>query len=153
MFVASVLFVGSLIGNPALPHPGASATDIPPARGVFAVTRHPMMWAFALWSLVHVLVSPRPAVILTSAAIAILALGGSVAQDAKKKTLMGDRWSDWTRRTAFVPFAGQLSGRIPWAGSWPGRTALVGGTLLWLAATWAHPWLGAPVAGIWYWVT
>ena len=48
MLIASVLLLGSLIRNPALPGAagGAGAAE---ARGVYAVTRHPMMWAFAIW--------------------------------------------------------------------------------------------------------
>ncbi len=153
MFVASVLFVGSLIGNPALPAPGNEKLTRQTVRGVFAISRHPMMWAFALWSLSHVLVSPRPAVIQLCGAIAVLALGGAAGQDYKKIKLVGSDWRDWMRRTSFVPFGGQAAGSIGWAIAWPGRTAMVGGTLLWLAATWAHPWAGAPVAGVWYWIS
>lgn len=150
MLVASVLLAGSLVGNPALPAPGADALARQPVRGVFAITRHPMMWSFALWSLAHVLVSPRPAVLVLCGFIALLALVGAAGQDVKKATLMGDSWRDWTRRTAFVPLSGQLTGRIPWI--WPGRTALVGGMALWLIATWVHPLAGAPMAGIWSWL-
>ncbi len=150
MFVASVLLAGSFVGNPALPQPNASALAAQPVRGVFAITRHPMMWSFALWSLAHILVSPRPAVLLLSGAVALLALAGSAGQDRKKAALMGEAWRDWTARTAFVPFAGQFSGRVRWV--WPGRIALVGGTALWLLATWVHPLLGAPTAGVWAWL-
>jgi uncharacterized membrane protein len=144
MFVASVLLAGSFVGNPALPQPGADKLAMQPPSGVFAITRHPMMWSFALWSLAHVLVSPRPAVLILSGFIAFLALGGAAGQDIKKAKLMGDSWRSWTSKTAFMPYA------RGWA--WPGRTALVGGTVLWLLATWAHPIAGAPTAGIWLWL-
>lgn len=80
MLVASILLVGSFAGNPALP--GAPKTDADP-RGVLAVTRHPMMWSFALWALAHALVWPQPSVLVLCAGIAILALGGSAGQEAK----------------------------------------------------------------------
>ena len=150
MFLASVLLAGSFVGNPALPQPGAVRLAMQPPRGVFSITRHPMMWSFALWSLAHVVVSPRPAVIVLAGAIALLAIGGSAGQDIKKARLMGDSWQGWVSRTAFMPFAGQLSGRIPWV--WPGRIALVGGTALWLVATFLHPLAGAPTAGLWIWL-
>ena len=58
MLLASVLLMGSIVRNPALPNPG-SPTPVPvEARGVFAVTRHPMMWAFALWGICHIAVYP-----------------------------------------------------------------------------------------------
>ena len=65
---------------------------------------------------------------------------------------MGDAWRGWMRRTAFFPFAGQISGRIPWAAAWPGWFVLLLGLALWLGATWAHVPLGAQVAaGLWRW--
>ncbi len=152
MLVASILLLGSMVRNPAMPAPGAEKLAMEPARGVFAITRHPMMWSFALWSLSHVLISPRPAVIVLCAFIALLALVGAAGQDMKKAKLMGNAWRDWSSRTSFVPFGGQLSGRIPWAAAKPGMHALGGGLVVWLAATWAHPLAGAGMAaGIWRW--
>ena len=51
MLLASILLMGSLVRNPALPNPGSPAQVPAAARGVYAVTRHPMMWSFALWGL------------------------------------------------------------------------------------------------------
>jgi uncharacterized membrane protein len=144
MFVASVLLAGSFVGNPALPQPGAKELAMKPVQGVFAITRHPMMWSFALWSVAHLLVSPRPPVMILSGFVALLAIGGAAGQDAKKAKLMGESWQGWVARTSFVPFAK--------GGAWPGRIALFGGTALWLIATWAHPLAGAPTAGIWTWL-
>ena len=47
MWFGSILFVGSLRRNPAFPTGGRPVTEIGEARGVFAITRHPMMWGFA----------------------------------------------------------------------------------------------------------
>ena len=60
MLVASVLLAGSFVRNPALPDARASRNAALPVHGVFHVTRHPMMWSFALWAAAHVLVSPTP---------------------------------------------------------------------------------------------
>lgn len=149
---ASILFMGSLIGNPALPAPGAAATAQAAPRGVFAITRHPMMWGFALWALAHVLAMPTQAQIALSAIIAFLALVGSAGQDAKKARLMGDAWRHWVARTSFLPFARQIDGTTPWGDTIPRGHALLGGVVLWLAATWAHGALGFVAAGIWRWV-
>jgi uncharacterized membrane protein len=75
MLLASILLMGSLIGNPALPKLGSPTTVLAEARGVYAVTRHPMMWAFALWGLCHIAVYPVPANIILAAAVIILAAG------------------------------------------------------------------------------
>jgi uncharacterized membrane protein len=149
---ASVLFMGSLIGNPALAAPGAAAAAQGAPRGVFAITRHPMMWSFALWAVAHVMVVPTPAQIILSGTIVFLALVGSAGQDVKKARLMGDAWRHWAARTSFVPFARQIGGATPWGDTIPRPHALFGGIVLWLAATWVHGALGYMVAGIWRWV-
>ncbi len=153
MWLASVLLVGSLIGNPALPGASEASAGAKAPRGVYAITRHPMMWGISIWALVHILLWPTPANHAVATAILILAIGGSMAQDSKKAKLMGDGWKAWRARTAFVPFAGQIGGRISWGAAVPGVGVLIGGTLLWLAATWAHVPLGARMAaGIWRWM-
>ncbi|MFL6760291.1 NnrU family protein [Sphingomonas sp.] len=137
MWLASILFVGSFVGNPALP--GARGRRGGP-RGVFALTRHPMMWGFALWAAVHLMILAQPKSIVFDGAIILLALAGAAGQDRKKAQLMGEAWHEWTAQTAFVPFTRGLAN--------PGAVALAGGTLLFLIATWAHP---VP-AGIWRWI-
>ena len=138
MLIGSVLFVGSFVGNPALPGV-RMARGLRPS-GVFAITRHPMMWGFALWAIVHLLVIAMPKALVFDGAIIILALAGAAGQDRKKAGLMGERWHEWTAQTAFVPFTRGIAN--------PGAVALVGGILLFLIATWLHP---AP-AGIWRWI-
>jgi len=137
MWVASILLVGSFIRNPALIGSRGPAGG---PTGVFRVTRHPMMWAFALWAIVHLMIIAMPKALVLDGAIIILALAGSAGQDRKKAAQMGEDWHDWTAQTAFVPFTRGLA--------YPGTVAVVGGTLLFLIATWAHP---VP-AGIWRWV-
>ncbi len=152
MLFASILLAGSFFGNPALPAPGAAHAATQPARGVFAITRHPMMWGIALWGLIHALIAPYQAGLMFTLAMVILALGGALGQDIKKAQLMGEAWSGWKARTSYIPFAGQLTGKNSWASAWPGRTAFLIGVLIWLVASYAHPALGAPVAGIWRWM-
>ena len=149
MLLASVLFIGSLLGNPALPGP---ATDAPPAeaRGVFAITRHPMMWGFALWSLAHALVFPQPANLVLVATIAFLALVGARAQDMKKEQLRPAFWRDWERKTSYWPFAAITAGRARLAG-FRGHD-IGGGLVIWLAGSWAHIPLAGWAAGVWKWI-
>lgn len=138
MFIGSILFVGSFLGNPALP--GARLERGKVAGGVFAITRHPMMWGFALWAITHIVVVATPKALLFDGAVLFLALAGSFGQDRKKAKLMGERFHEWTAQTAFIPFTRDFSN--------PGAIALIGGTALFLLATWLHPF----PAGIWRWV-
>jgi uncharacterized membrane protein len=137
MWLAAILFVGSFLGNPALV--GAPGPRGGPS-GVLRITRHPMMWSFAIWAAVHMMIIAQFKTVVFDSAIIILALVGAYMQDRKKAGQMGEDWHDWTAQTAFVPFTRGLAN--------PGIVALVGGTLLFLIATWAHP---IP-AGIWRWI-
>ncbi len=150
MLVASVLLVGSLIGNPALPGGSAPAAVPAEARGVFAITRHPMMWAFALWAGCHALVYPTDGNLVLVAAIAVLALVGAALQDRKKERLQPDTWRQWEARTSYWPFAAIAAGRARFGGFRPHD--LAGGAVIWLAATWAHQPLAGWAAGVWRWV-
>jgi len=141
MWLGSVLFLGSLRRNPAFPRPGKTIERIDEPRGVYAITRHPMMWGFALWAVVHAAVNPTRASLILSAAIAILALGGAALQDTKKAILLGEIWRDWRTRTGFLPFGKGFA--------MPDTFAFITGTILWLVATWAHGALGYRPAGIW----
>lgn len=146
--LASVLFAGSLVRNPAFPTGGRPVEPLREARGVFAVTRHPMMWSFALWGLAHVAVYPVAAQIVLAGAILVLALAGSALQDRKKRE-REPGWRAWEARTSFWPFAAIVSGRAQLGGF--GGLALGGGALLWLGATWAHMPLAGWTAGVWRW--
>jgi uncharacterized membrane protein len=99
-----------------------------------------MMWGFASWAIVHLIVVGMPKTLVFDGAILLLALGGAAGQDAKKRQWMGEDWHDWTAETGFIPFT-----RGP---ANPGMLALIGGTILFFLATWAHP---IP-AGFWRWI-
>ena len=149
MLVASILLVGSFLGNPAFPHPGAEKLAAKPARGVFAITRHPMNWSFALWALVHLSVYGSPRNLIVAAGILVLAIAGSIGQDRKKRAAIGRAWQDWEARTSFIPLAALIGGRAKWNAAFPGWIALGGGALLWLVVTSLHAprtslpgWLG-----------
>ena len=137
MWIGSILFVGSFVRNPAFP--GAPGPKGAPS-GVFRITRHPMMWGFALWAIVHLIVVGTAKAMVLDGAILVLALAGAAAQDSKKAGLMGERWHEWRAQTAFVPFARGVA--------YPGTVATIGGTILFFFATWAHP---VP-AGFWRWI-
>lgn len=142
MWVACILFMGSLRGNPVLVHPGATRMEFPSkAKGVYAITRHPMMWAFALWGIVHLAVNPTLPSFMISAAIVIVALAGAAAQDERKALTIGEPFRDWQARTAFVPFSKGFD--------YPDRFSFYGGTILFFGATLAHKWLGSMPAGFW----
>ncbi len=150
MLLAAMLLMGSLIGNPAMPDPDGQMRAPAEAKGVFAITRHPMMWSFALWSVSHILVYPVAKNIIVALAILILALVGAALQDRKKAALKPDMWRQWEARTSYWPFAAIAAGHARFGRF--GMHTLAGGLVVWLAATWAHMPLAGWDAGIWRWI-
>lgn len=150
MLLASILLAGSLVGNPAFPKPGTPNAAPGSACGVYAITRHPMLWSFAIWGFAHILVYPIAKTFIVTSAIMILSLVGAAFQDSKKERLQPEVWPIWERQTSYVPFAAVVAGRARLGGF--GRVAILGGLFFWLAATWAHMPLSGWPAGVWRWL-
>lgn len=141
---AMILLAGSLIGNPALPTPQAEAQARATPRGVFLVTRHPMMWGIGLWALSHLVLFWSTRTMITAFAIGVLALVGARLQDGKKAALMGEAWGEWSARTSYWPRFGRLA-RV-------GAVPLLVGTALWLGFSWWHLHSAGIPAGVWRWL-
>lgn len=143
MLPAMVLFSGSLIGNPALPTPDAGNLARKEPRGVFKVTRHPLMWSFALWALSHIILMYSWRTLITAFAMGFLAVVGASLQDSKKRLAMGEAWAEWQSKTSFLPRFGAIFAVGP---IWWGL-----GLFLWLVFSWAHLQIGGIPAGVWRW--
>lgn len=142
---ALVLFLGSLRGNPAFPGPGTTKPITTAPRGVFAITRHPMMWGFALWALSHIVLWWSWRTLIVATAMLFLALVGAYLQDRKKAALLGDGWAEWAVQTSYWPRWHKLIG--------VGFGLWLLGIALWLALSWLHlPTAGIP-AGLWRWLS
>ena len=142
--VAMVLLAGSFAGNPSLPAPGAEAAARAEPRGVFTVTRHPMMWGIGLWAIAHIIAAPTGRTLVVAGAVGFLALAGAALQDGKKARAMGDAWAQWASRTSYWPRMSALPG-VGW------RWWAIG-TVLWLVASYGHIHAAGWAAGVWRWV-
>ena len=141
MFMASVLFIGSQVKNPAMPMPGASEIAKKQPHGVFKITRHPMMWSFAIWGSAHILVKPTTANLWLMGSVIILAIWGSLGQDRRKTREMGESWQHWQANTSFIPFGNGLVS--------PGSGIIIVGIAFWMIASWAHHGLGYAMVPPW----
>lgn len=140
---STVLLAGSFAGNPAIVTPKSEENARAEPRGVFKVTRHPMMWGVALWALSHMVLLWSMRTMVTAFAIGLLALVGAHMQDRKKEMLMGEAWSEWSNKTSYWPHWGALlsAGALPWAI----------GLILFVFLSWLHWPIGGLTAGIWRW--
>lgn len=81
------------------------------ARGVVRITRHPFLCGVALWALVHLVVNGNLASVVLFGSLLVLALGGTVSIDAKRRRLFGERWAQFATVTSDIPFAAIAAGR------------------------------------------
>ncbi len=140
--VASALFLASLAGNPALAGTDVAGLSTRLPHGAFKVTRHPMMSAFTLWGVAHILVAPNARTLILAGGMIALAVIGSRGQDAKKVALHGQDWRVWMKRTTFLPNPAALGHLgLYWLGAVP----------VWLLLTWLHLKMALIPAGIWVW--
>jgi uncharacterized membrane protein len=142
--LASVLFLGSFIGNPVLTQTSGSALIEKQPAGALLVTRHPMMWGFGLWGVAHILVAPRLDNYIFVGSLIFLSLVGAALQDRKKAALDPQGWAHWVSRTSYWPRLSQLP-RI-------GIRLWLAAIAFWLVATWAHNIFGAYGAGVYRWL-
>lgn len=94
------------------------ARGFDPARpGIAGLTRHPVLWAFALWAGFHVIVTGTLAHTLLFGGFAVFAWAGMLALDGRARRRAGDDWSHLSRHTslllskALIRGAGALAGQ------------------------------------------
>jgi uncharacterized membrane protein len=110
MLPAILLFVASVAGrNPT--SVGQDGALSPEPRGIFRVTRHPMLWSFALWALVHVLGNGDSAAVVFFGAFLVTALVGMPSIDAKLAARRPEAWPGFAQATSILPFGAILAGR------------------------------------------
>ena len=143
MLPAAILLVGGAIA----PNPlsiSVSRRRFEPARpGIIAVTRHPILWAFALWAFAHIVPNGDLVSLIMFGGFGLFALIGMALIDRRKRRELGQEWPQLVRRTSVVPFAPSAETRLPW--DWGGLAlATLAGTLLYAAFLYLHPWLFGP---------
>jgi uncharacterized membrane protein len=140
MLPACVLFVASVSRrNPTMVGSGATAGQ--PPRGVTRVTRHPMLWSFAIWAGVHIVGNGDTAALVFFGAFLITALAGMRSIDAKVARRDAGTWQALSAATSIVPFVAIAQGRNRFVLKEIGWLAPAIGLLLWIALLVVHPWL------------
>jgi len=120
------------------PAPGDTAWR---PQGILTITRHPVMWAFGLWALLHVLANGDLAGLIFFGAFAFLALLGTRAIDTKKqRSWTPASWQAFTATTSNLPFLAVVQGRtkLDWKGiGW--KAPAIAAALYLAIIFWLHP--------------
>lgn len=110
MLPVFVLFAASVTAPNPTAVGGERALGAEP-RGVQRITRHPMLWSFALWAAVHMVANGDSASLLFFGAFAVTALAGMPSIDAKIAARDGAAWDRYAARTSVLPFGAVFSRR------------------------------------------
>jgi uncharacterized membrane protein len=109
---ALVLFVGAFtVRNPTMAGLESALGNAAPARGALRITRHPFLWAVAIWSGVHALVNGNIASLLFFGSMFLTAVVGTRDIDRKRRRTHPELWKEYEAVTSNVPFAAIASGR------------------------------------------
>jgi uncharacterized membrane protein len=147
MLPAFVLLIASVNGrNPTMIGPPEGAAR--PAYGIIRVTRHPMLWSFAIWAGVHIAGNGDTAAMVFFGAFLVTALAGMPSIDAKLRSRDPGASQALSATTSIVPFAAIAQGRNQLAPVEIGWLIPTVALLVWIALLLAHPYLFgvAPVA-------
>jgi uncharacterized membrane protein len=135
MLPAFMLFMASHKRNPtAVGNKGLGEEP----RGIQRVTRHPMLWSFALWGLVHTIANGDTASLVFFGSFALTALAGMPSIDAKLARRHGAAWAGFAAKTSILPFGAIASGRNRFVPSEIGWMPPVVGFVLWAALLHFH---------------
>jgi uncharacterized membrane protein len=156
MLVAFVLFVASLSGRNPTMVPMGVPTGVPtsvgtpvaaargsaqPPRGIQRVTRHPMLWSFALWAGVHIVGNGDIAAIVFFGTFLVTALAGMPSIDAKLARRDPSLWQALSATTSIVPFVAIAQGRNRFVPREIGWWVLLIAVVAWAALLHLHPFL------------
>ena len=138
MLVACIFIIAGLTPtNPTLV--GATAGQLAKGpHGIFRITRHPMMWGFALWGILHVLANGNGASLIFFGGFAVLALVGTYQLDRRKARTEGEAWQVYAAHTSHFPFAAMLAKRTKFKASEVGWRPVLMGFGLYLALLILH---------------
>jgi len=145
MPLASILLMcGYLTANPTAVGGERVLAKGGAAHGIVKVTRHPVLWAIALWAAVHLIANGSDAALIFFGGLLVLSLGGMAHIEAKRAAESG--WRQLAANSSVIPFVAVAQGRARGWLSELGWWRLALGLAVYLVFLFGHPRLiGVPV--------
>jgi len=136
-----LLACGLMTKNPSAVRQEGLLRSMGEARGILRVTRHPVLWAIALWAIVHLIARGDGASVIFFGGFALLSLSGTVLIDVRKSRAAGAEWQRFAQSTSNVPFAAIIQGRNQFKFEEIGWPKILVGLALYFVLLFAHPYL------------
>lgn len=136
MLAACILLIGAFArANPTAPGPIPADYQV---RGMQRVTRHPGLWAFALWAFVHILANGNLAALVFFGTFLATVLLGMPAIDAKLARRKPEIWAKLAAETSIIPFVAIATGRNRFVPAEIGLIPALGGVTLFVVLLTLH---------------
>jgi uncharacterized membrane protein len=136
MLPTFVLFALSFARNPT--SAGGDKLLGEEVRGVQRITRHPMMFAIAIWAAAHVIGTGDVASLVFFGTLFITAAAGMPSIDHKTAAREPEGWAKFAGATSIVPFAAIAAGRNRFVPSEINPIVALAGVALWVATLLLH---------------
>jgi uncharacterized membrane protein len=137
-FAAILLAAGVSTANPSAVGMDKMLAAGREPKGIQKVTRHPLLWAVALWSALHLAANGDEASVIFFGGILILCLAGMAHIEARKRAEGGAGWERFASLSSAIPFAALIGGRNTVTLSEIGWGRLGAGVLLYLVLLFGH---------------
>jgi len=131
-----LLACGLFANNPTIVGMYRLLKNAEPARGIIRVTRHPVMWAFLLWALAHLLARGDMKSLVFFGSFAVLASVGTLLMDRRKQQSLGENWARFAAVSSNLPFLAIAQGRNRFAAREIG---------------WRNPAIGLALCALFFW--
>lgn len=143
MPLACVLLVsGFVVSNPLSIAPKDAPFDHEKPALTLALTRHPVLWGFALWSFSHLIVNGEFPLALMFLIFLLFSLAGIFFIDRKRRKDLGDtKWQVLTKRAPAILFCSRTLWTRQFRLTKQDVIGMIGGLLLYTALRHLHLWL------------
>lgn len=81
------------------------------AGAIVSITRHPVLWGFALWALGHVIANGDLRSLLLFGVLGLFAILGMVMTERRSRRRLGSDWAAATNASSILPFVAIAQGR------------------------------------------
>ncbi len=107
-------------------------------RGIQRITRHPMLWSFGGWAVIHMIANGDTAALVFFGAFAVTAFAGMPSIDAKLAARHPAAWQGLAAKTSILPFGAIAAGRNHLALKEIGLMPPLVGLVIWAALLHFH---------------
>ena len=135
------LVIGVTTKSPTAVGGERAADDPQPLGGILTVSRHPFLFGVSCWAVGHLLANGDLAAIILFGGLLVLAVGGMIHIDHRRRATMQAAWGPIALSTSVVPFLAILQGRTRLDLKGIGFIRPVAAVAVFIGLAYGHVWI------------